>query len=474
MKLKLIAIALAASLSGCAVFDNSEVVEPDSNFRVEKGSLRQQTLLLADYLGLETIYYHHSIAREEDYELRSSKLITSAKQNKQTALINLYANTPYIPLVVGNEVTIYPTTTSTMPSNRAALYDVYVPAKQVIANNGTNDKLELEPKSVTTKVAAAKVDTAIKTTNKEAVGSKSAASSSTSSTKNLTVKQQFDEAMALTASKLGDVNTPTSSTKQTVLAKGSEPKKITSLKTLNKTGTEASLPKSSSTNTNKLSEGNQELVTKTGKPTAKALSPKTVETKQAKSFTAYKGQTLRDVFSHWLQKFEVESVHYDVSQQLATRFNQPLSQNISITALNEQELLRKVNDVITDESLGYSFKARLVRKGKQSSVIIHQYPFDEVELFKIKVGTLKDNAYELAKHYGYAPIEAEEKYAEYSSWAVNINPISVVETELVVGPYPRIAFSRLFKNYNVMAQIQESNKTIYFVPKNSGLANNGK
>lgn len=453
------AALLVILLSGCTSItpshETKEVNKVNDEFVAPTGSLRYTTLEFSKKYDIKAISYYHTIAPQDDYELRAPRLIVNAKQDRQLALQELYDGSQYIPILNGDELTVYPLTTKYIPLTGADLVRmVRMPVerkkKEPVVKTSPSKTQAATMVAVMPNTSESKKATTAKA-HKPAT--KTAAKGSNKESSAVLVAAKPPQAVSdKTNVKKKDLNT----TKKSGSSVNTQDKKNTNVV--------ATKPKSESL---VQAKSNSSVALKQQQPTQKKVAIASPKAKE-QLHVIYRGQSYRDVLGSWLKRYNVDRVIYDVGPVLSKTLSEEQKNNTSYSVKNEADLLNKIHGDLVSKGPMNSFKIRLIKKPNNVTAVIHQHAFDEVAVFDVKQGSLKENAFALARHYKYVPLEDKNgEYSEYRSWNVNEDPQVIADTPIVIGDSPRQAFGKLFQRYEVKALLQQSTKDVFFVPRNA-------
>ncbi|MCG9576722.1 hypothetical protein L1D14_10775 [Vibrio tubiashii] len=373
-------------------------------YNVEQGSLRLQTQVFSAKYNIDVIAYHHSIATSDDYIVSAPKSLIDPQLDRQSALQDMYDGSPYIPVLKGNVLTVYPLTTKYSPLAGEPRTNF-----KVVTN-----KLTKPSQVETTKTSLARENRKPTDSEQLKVAAVEAKANVAPPTK-LESHKQNDASMSKKAevSEIGNQSKP------------------------------SALVKSSETSNSKRSVG--EKVDKTYTHVMAA------------------GQSYRDVLPSWASKYGIDSVVYATSPKLRHKLVQPAPTRIEYKASSETDLFNKMAAEFSSDAEGLRFKVRIVPHEGKKVAVIHQFATHDVSLFEVKQGSLKENAYRLARKFGYKT--TEESNPEFTSWNLDVDPQIHANTVKAIPNNVRIAYGVLFAKHNVKALLLDSNKTVFFQPR---------
>ncbi len=414
MKLAKIAAAVAASVIMVGCESTPQQVD---HYTLEPGSLRLQTQIFGKKYGIDMIAYHHSIAPSDDFIIDAKREIYDPSANKQYALQQMFSGSPYIPLLDDNVVTVYPLTTRVSPLAGQ------LRTEMKMATTNKHKRVRTE--------GAASVQAVDKAMPSHAKVTNTGPSQPTTKT-------------SLELNRKGEAHKqPLNNDK--VIAKTTEPKLIK--------GTH--LAHADTTKSPSVRSENKVHPTKVDKP----------QKLKENSHALLKGQSYRDVFSKWLNVYGVDRVVYATTPKLRERLVAPATKSTSISSTSLTELMTNVVNSLGEENSAYRFKVRVVPYEGDKIAVVHQFSSHDVSLFQVKQGSLRDNAYRLAKQFGYDT--AESTNAEFTSWGLDTDPQIQSNTLKAMPNNVRIAFGVLFHKHNVKARLLDGDKTVFFAPRNN-------
>lgn len=399
-------IAVAISVGGC-----KSTPDPIDQFEVTPGSLRLQTQVFSAKYGVDVVAYHHSIKPSDDYIIDAPILLVNPNSDRQRALQEMFSGSPYIPLVEKNVITIYPLTTKYIPL-------AGTPKTEYKVSN-------IQPKK----------NTPLKPSSEK-----------------LAVKHNEK----ITEPVLSDTDIWLGTTKTDSAIKD--------------TAKAASVPNSvgskSKTNTN-------QVKTNVSKPTSDQQVAKVIQDKKSdqkplpklNQMMLVKGQSYRDVLGEWVSEYDIDRVVYATSPTLRNRFITPSDSNMTISSKSINDMFTQLSTSLGAEDEQYKFKVRIVPHNGKKIAIVHQYPTKNVGLFEIKRGSLKQNAFRLAKRFDYKTVEDDD--SGYTSWMLDEDPQISASALTAIPENVRHAYIVLLQNYKVKAQLLDGDKTVFFEPRNN-------
>ncbi|MEZ8959657.1 hypothetical protein AB6E94_19755 [Vibrio lentus] len=403
-----ILIAVAISVGGC-----KSTPDPIDKFEVTPGSLRLQTQVFSAKYGVDVVAYHHSIKPSDDFIIDAPILLIDPNSDRQLALQEMFSGSPYIPLLEKNVISIYPLTTKYIPL-------AGTPKTEYKVSN-------IQPKKTSqTKLSQEKI--AVKQT-----------------------ESFVDPALGDTDIWLGDPESE-SAVEETAKTASASVSKVVKSKSKNKTRPVKS-------NTSKAT-GTQQ-VAKATQDTKTELKP----VPKINQMSLVKGQSYRDVLGEWVSEYDIDRVVYATSPVLRNRLITPSDSKLTISSSSINDLFTKLSTSLGVEDEQYKFKVRVVpHKGKKIA-IVHQYPTKNVGLFEIKRGSLKQNAFRLAKRFDYKTVEDDD--SGYTSWMLDEDPQISASALTAIPENVRHAYIVLLQNHKVKAQLLDGDKTVFFEPRNN-------
>ncbi|WP_390241904.1 hypothetical protein [Vibrio sp. R78045] len=399
-------IAVAISIGGC-----KSTPDPIDQFEVTPGSLRLQTQVFSAKYGVDVVAYHHSIKPSDDYIIDAPILLSDPNSDRQRALQEMFSGSPYIPLVEKNVITIYPLTTKYIPLAGTPKTEYKVSNIQPKKNT----PLKPPPEKITAKQKVKIAEPAMSDTD-----------------------------IWLGTSKSDSVIKDTTKAASVSKSVGSKSK------------TKATQVKSNASK----QTGEQQV--------AKATQDKKTDQKplaKVNQMTLVKGQSYRDVLGEWVSEYDIDRVVYATSPTLRNRFITPSDSKVTISSKSINDLFTKLSTSLGVEDEQFKFKVRIVPHNGKKIAIVHQYPTKNVGLFEIKRGSLKQNAFRLAKRFDYKTVEDDD--SGYTSWMLDEDPQISASALTAIPENVRHAYIVLLQNFKVKAQLLDGDKTVFFEPRNN-------
>lgn len=423
-KKTIIGLSLTIALSGCATQD---VVSPEL-FDAPKGSLRYTTIQFAKEYGISSIVYHHQIPAASDHQLLSPKVIEVTDMDLQSALWDLYDRTPYLPILNDKSLVIYPITSKFVPLAGSISNDIVTDVDEILAQEHLEESKRLMEES-----------------NARQKRSAGYVSSQTSHSNLMASQSTPDSDLNLDEFFLTD----------------EEPTVVEPLRTIQNSKFAKADSNLTAVEEKKISAIDEKKVTQD------SISESTDADKPQKYITyeLSRGQSLRGALNSWLGDFGINQVVFEVGAQLDTELKANQKSDLKFLASNAEELMQQIYKSLTDKNTVNAFKFRIIESQNTKKAVLHQYPFNEVRIFDVQQGSLKENAFALAKSFGYSYLEEDSEFNDYKSWNLNVDPRVQATTPIVISNDVRFAFARLFKNYQVQALLQDSTKTVFFTPR---------
>ncbi|OEE35716.1 hypothetical protein A1QO_05460 [Vibrio genomosp. F10 str. ZF-129] len=181
-----------------------------------------------------------------------------------------------------------------------------------------------------------------------------------------------------------------------------------------------------------------------------------------KVYTVYSGQSYRDTLANWLKEYEIDNVLFATGPLLGDRLKRPEMQNLQYKASNETDIFNLLNQQLTKEDPSFSFKVRISEYKDSKIAIVHQFSSANVSIFELEQGSLKSNAFRMAKKFDYEILDDD---SEFRSWNIDNDPQVQSSTLTVVPDNVRLAYGVLFNKYNAKALLLDSSNTAFFVPR---------